>query len=160
MSDIPATTPTQPVSTPERDSGRFVVFTVSGERWALPVEVVSEVQQIAALTALPEPDGALIGYLDLRGDVVGVVDGRILLGKEPVRLDVDMHLIVVTDGTARAALVVDEVLGVADAVVPQGASAPGLAATPMGALVRDAEGLIPLPDVTALIAAGRGSAAS
>jgi chemotaxis signal transduction protein len=157
MPDIPVTTPSNSARTPD---GRFVVFTIGGERWALPVEVVSEVQQIAALTTLPEPDGALIGYLDLRGDVVAVVDGRILLGKEPVGLGVHMHLVVVTDGTARAAFVVDEVLGVIDAAVPQGGSAPGLAATSMGALVRDADGLIPLPDVAALIAAGQGSAAA
>jgi chemotaxis-related protein WspB len=158
MPDTSTTTPPASGPTAPEGSGRFVVFTVGGDRWALPVEAVSEVQQIAAVTPLPEPDGALVGYLDLRGEVVGVVDARILLGSDAAPWDVDMHLVVVTDGEAHVALAVDDVHGVGDAVVPLGGSAPSRADTPMGVLVRDEEGLMPLPDMGALMAAGRGSA--
>jgi purine-binding chemotaxis protein CheW len=149
---------THAVAAPESVSGRFVFFGIAGDRWALPVEAVCEVQQIVAFATLPAPDGALVGYLDLRGEVVGVVDGRRLLGKEPAPMDPNLHLIVVTDGLDRVALVVDAVRGVGDALSPRGASAPSDATTQVGAFVRDGEGLVPIPDVAALMAAGRGSA--
>ena len=157
MPDTPAITPAAPEAA---DPGRFLVFVVAGERWALPVEAVSEVQQIVAFATLPAADGALVGYVDLRGEVVAVVDGRLLLGREAASWDPSMDLVVVTDGDARVALVVDEVRGVGGAVAPHGASSPAEAATPVGAFVRDAEGLLPVPDIAALVAAGRGSAAA
>lgn len=133
--------------------GRFALFAIDGTRWAVPVNSVAEVHQLAAATPLPHPAGPLVGYLDLRGDVVPVVDSRLLLGIAPVTYDAAMHYVVVADSGRRVALVVDEILGVTEAQPAGDAGTAGLAA-PVAAMARDDAGLVPVLDVSAVIRAG------
>jgi purine-binding chemotaxis protein CheW len=86
-----------------------VAFFLGGQRYALPIERVQEIQQIVALSEVPEIDEAVVGMVNLRGEVIPVVDGRRLIGLpvEPYTLETPM-VICHYEGKL-VALVVDEV---------------------------------------------------
>jgi purine-binding chemotaxis protein CheW len=65
----------------EADRGRaYVVFRLGGEGYALEVNRVREVLDVAKLTAVPGGPPALRGVLNLRGKVVPVWDLRVTFG--------------------------------------------------------------------------------
>lgn len=95
---------------PEVD--RIVMFLLGGRRYALPIDIVQEIQQIVALTEFPDTSPALIGMVNLRGAVVPVIDLRILIGVPQQPFTLETPMIVCRSGEALVALIVDEVVDV------------------------------------------------
>ena len=93
----------------ERYSGRIVVFTLGGQKYGLPVELVQEIQQLVAYTEVPDPMPALVGIVNLRGLVVPLVDLRTLLGMEPHPYGLDTPMIICRSHGSLTAVAVDEV---------------------------------------------------
>jgi purine-binding chemotaxis protein CheW len=134
-------------------SARFVEVSVAGVRYAFPLECVLEVHQAAAVTPAPEgPDGVL-GWLDLRGSAIPVLDARDGLGLERLPWDTRTHFVVLAHGGRTAAVAVDEVHDVLDATLEPGGSEtlPGIAG-----IARSAAGLVPVLDPAGLVPAGAG----
>ena len=101
---------------------QMVAFHLGGQRYALPIRGVQEIQQIVALSEAHGGSAAVIGMVNLRGSVIPAIDMRVLLGldKQEYRLDTPMIICRVADGFV--ALVVDDVEDVID--IPDGALSP------------------------------------
>ncbi len=95
-----------------------VVFRLGGQSYALPIEAVQEIQQIVAMTDVPETAQGVIGMVNLRGDIVPAVDLRRVLGMETREFGLQTPMIISRLGGSLVALVVDEVEDVA--VLPEG----------------------------------------
>ncbi len=135
------------------ETGRFVIARIAGSRYALPVDRVREVHQAAAVTPAPAGSEPVAGWIDLRGAVVPMLDGRLVLGLAAVPWDTGMHFVVVSSGDAVAALMVDTVDGVEEALLAQDASSeaparPGIVA----GVVKSDDGLVVLLDVRRVVA--------
>jgi len=57
-----------------------VTFRVGGQTYALPLDAVTEIQQIVEFTPIPAADPAVLGLLDVRGTVMVAYDLGQLLG--------------------------------------------------------------------------------
>lgn len=92
-----------------RDVDRVVVFSLDGQRYALPIESVQEIQQVVEFVPVPDAHPALLGMVDVRGIVTPAVDLGVLLGlsRRAIRLETPM-LLFLCEGHLVAA-VVDEV---------------------------------------------------
>jgi purine-binding chemotaxis protein CheW len=88
---------------------RIVVFELDAMRYALPIEVVQEIQQIVAVSELPDETGAVIGVINLRGTVVPAIDLRRLVGLSAREYDLQTPMVFVRTTHGVVALVVDEV---------------------------------------------------
>ncbi len=89
---------------------RFVLFTIAGTAYAVPEQFVTEVGRVPKITPVPRVPAWLRGVTSLRGEVVSVIDSRILLGLEPSSLHNGRLLVVrLLDEEFSAGLVVDEV---------------------------------------------------
>jgi len=88
---------------------RVVAFFLAGQRYALPIGRVCEIQQIVALSEVPSGQRGVVGMVNLRGDVVPAVDMRRLIGLEPRDYELDTPMIISEVAGGRAALIVDEV---------------------------------------------------
>ena len=64
-------------------ASRFVVFSVAGRRYALPVERVREVVEWKEPRALGAPEPWLLGVIAQRGELLQVCDLALRLGLEP-----------------------------------------------------------------------------
>lgn len=92
---------------PERVVVRQLVWKAGGIRCAAPLDALSEVVPAGALTPIPGADAAICGLANVRGRVVTVVDGRVLVGAPPA--GPPALLVLVRVGGRLLALGVDEV---------------------------------------------------
>lgn len=88
----------------------FLVFTLAGQDYALPLGTVMEVVALpAALTTLPRTEELLLGVFPLRGDVLPALSLRALLGLPSRALAGTERVVVARVGRHRLALVADRV---------------------------------------------------
>ena len=94
-------------------SGQYVIFRLDDQWYGADIAVVREVSYLTPVTRLPNPPHYVEGVIDLRGEVMPVIDMRKRLGL-PVRPpDGDSRIMILTVGSLTAALVVDGVEQVA-----------------------------------------------
>jgi len=86
-----------------------VAFYLAGQRYALPIDRVQEIQQIVAFSEVPSGSGGVVGMVNLRGEVIPAVDVRLLVGLAPQAYSLDTPMIIARVGGGLVALLVDEV---------------------------------------------------
>ena len=84
---------------------------LGGQSWAVDVRDAREVVTLEAWTRVPGAPPALLGVMNLRGAVLPVVEARPLLGASAPTVTPGTPAVVIADGSYRAALAVERVLG-------------------------------------------------
>lgn len=89
--------------------GRFLTFNLDAETYGIGIRYVIEIIGLQSISKLPDMPDYIRGIINLRGNIIPVVDMRIKFKKEP-REDSDRTCIIVIE-TERmtAGLIVDEV---------------------------------------------------
>jgi purine-binding chemotaxis protein CheW len=89
---------------------RFLVFRLGDDEFALPIDAVDEVARVPEqITRLPKTPKFLEGVVNLRGDVLPVVDQRRRFDMPARAVNADRRLVVVRSERHRAGLIVDSV---------------------------------------------------
>lgn len=150
---VPDLEAADPEQTPVR---RACVVLLGGRPFAVDVADAREVVVLDATTPVPGAPASVLGVMNLRGNVLPVVEARPLLGL-PVRAAPGRgHALVLADGERRAAILVERVLGLTafETVRPltERADHEGLAA---GELTAESGGSATLLDARAVLAALR-----
>lgn len=101
---------------------RILLFAMDEQRYGLPLDVVQEIQQIVAVSEIPDDSGSVIGVVNLRGLVVPVMDLRRMLGLAPKEYGLQTPMVFTRTPRGLVALVVDEVADVVE--VPPGSVQP------------------------------------
>jgi purine-binding chemotaxis protein CheW len=100
------------------EAGKYLVFTLSSERYAVPVLAVREIIRLCPITPVATMPPHIRGVINLRGRVIPLIDLRVRFGL-PAPPDHDRTCIIVTQVAAAAggkrpyAVVVDGVEEVA-----------------------------------------------
>ncbi len=74
---------------------QYLTFTIAEEVFALEISKVREVLDYTTITKVPRMPGFLRGVINLRGNVVPVVDMRLKLGMGAVERTVDTCIVIV-----------------------------------------------------------------
>jgi purine-binding chemotaxis protein CheW len=94
----------------EANELRFLVFRLDDNEFALPIAAVEEVARVPdQITRLPKTPRFLEGVVNLRGEVLPVVDQRRRFEMKPTTADANRRLVVVRTEQHRAGLIVDRV---------------------------------------------------
>ncbi len=92
------------------DELRFLVFRLDDNEFALPIDAVDEVARVPEqITRLPKTPKFLEGVVNLRGEVLPVVDQRRRFEMQPKEASSNRRLVVVRTERHRAGLIVDSV---------------------------------------------------
>ncbi len=150
-----------------QDEGReFVAVEIAGGRYAFPVESIREVLLLVEPTAVPAWPSSALGMVNLRGEMVPLIDVASALGRPPSRLHKDQCILVGWAFARVCAILVDRVDGVRPLVVredPAAAPPPpeaGNLALCLGIAV-DAEGPLVVLDLAGVLkSAGLGERAA
>jgi purine-binding chemotaxis protein CheW len=110
-----AQTRTQPVPQ-RRASGEaidHIVFRLGGQRYAVPVGKVVELDKPPTCAVVPNTPSFVLGVTNVRGDILSVVDLRALLGIPRVVRNDAVRLLTIrsADGEMRTGLIVDSLQG-------------------------------------------------
>jgi len=91
---------------------RYLTLGLGNEFLCLPIGNVREIQEVEQITPVPSTPSWLKGVLNLRGDIISVVDISQFLGFAPLRMTLSTRLVVVETKKYRTALLADTVLEV------------------------------------------------
>lgn len=128
---------------------RFVVFRLGDEEFGLPIGAVDEVAHVPdKITRVPRTPAFLEGVVNLRGEVLPVLDGRRRFDMPPADAGERRRLVVVRSERHRAGIIVDAVLGITsaarDAIEPAPDVTSGATRLIQGVANLEAEGRIVL----------------
>jgi purine-binding chemotaxis protein CheW len=132
---------------------RWVLFALDDGRYALPLESVVRIVRAAGVTPLPLAPDAVLGALDVAGDILPVFDLRRRFQRPSREIRVDDQFIVANTSRRRVILAVDATLGVrdeSDGLTPGGAQLePELAAShpSIGGILSFSDGIVLIQDL-------------
>ena len=132
---------------------KVITFHLGGQVYALPIERVQEIQQIVRFAEVPDVSPAILGMVNLRGDVIPAVDLRVIVGIPAAEFTIDTPMIICRTGEGAVAVVVDAVDDVVD--LPEGCLQPASSmhslASRMLGVCRFEKGMVFLLDIDALL---------
>ena len=133
----------------------LLTFHLGSDRLAVPAADVREVVRAVAITPLPAAPGIVEGAIDVRGEIVPVLDLRERLGMPAKPLAIDEHLIIASAGKRRIAFRVDQADDLVEidpgTVSTASAVSPTLRHT--AGIVPHADGTLVIPDLAGFLTA-------
>jgi len=139
-------------------SNAVLLVTIGGARYGLPLAQVQRVLPMASVLRLPGQPSGTLGVLNLRGEVLRVVDPRPRLGLSSPACTPDQRLVVLAAGSQRFLVWVDAVEDVtehsADALAALDSHEPNRLTTHV--LRRGSGELVPVLSAFALQESGTG----
>jgi len=92
---------------------QYVIFNVGGEDYGVQIEEIREINRLTSVAKVPRAPEYLEGLMNLRGEIVPVVDLRKKFGLLTVEKNKQMERVVVTESDGKKiAFIVDSVVGV------------------------------------------------
>lgn len=88
---------------------RFVIFRLAGEDYAVPIAGVHTVEKTMPITRVPKAPDFVDGVINLRGEVVPVLNLRRRLELPEITEGADTHVVVALAGDQLVGLIVDEI---------------------------------------------------
>lgn len=101
--------PVHSAQVPQVSSAQMVAFHLGSQRYGFEIDRVQEIQQIVAFAQVPSDTGAVLGLVNLRGQIVPAVDIRLLLGMEQKEHTLETPMVVCRSDRGPVAFVVDDV---------------------------------------------------
>ena len=98
----------------EQETLETVILKTDRQLYGLPLKNVVEIIRMVAITPIPEAGRGIEGVINLRGEVVPVLDLRKCLGLEVKPYTLNTHIIITQTDGRNLGLVVDGVAKVAD----------------------------------------------
>ncbi|MFP4381992.1 MAG: chemotaxis protein CheW [Candidatus Sumerlaeia bacterium] len=95
-------------------AGKYLTMILGDEHYGINITKVREIINLQDITRVPETRPELKGVINLRGQVIAVIDLRIKFGMEEREYDDDTCIVIVESGKLVTGLVVDRVDEVAD----------------------------------------------
>ena len=126
----------------------LVVFTLAGQRYALPLEQVERSMLSTAVSRLTGSHEVVRGSINLGNRIIPVLDLRVRFGHPSRDVRLFEHILVVSTGRRTVALLVDEARGIREATACCEAGA---------ATTRLEDGLILIHDLEAVLSSRGGT---
>lgn len=92
---------------PERRMETWITFGLAGEIFAFPVGAAHEVVRVGTITRVPHAPFPVRGIINLRGQVVPVVDLRVRLGLPTTEIDHQSRILITESRSRLLGLLVD-----------------------------------------------------
>lgn len=146
--------------TPARSDSTCLVVEIDGHRFGFALGDVVELLRAVAIRRVPGTPPVIEGVVDLRGELVPVLDMRARFALPPKELEHTEHLLLASDGRRRVAIRADRALGItaveAAEVLPGHVVAPGRPA--LAGVARLPDGVLLLQDLAAFLSQAEESA--
>lgn len=98
----------------------YVIFKLVDESYGIDIDHVENIEKHIEITRVPYTKKYIKGVINLRGNIIPVVDVRIRFGLEPKVEDKDTRIMIITQNDLKVGLVVDassEVLQINDSEI-------------------------------------------
>ncbi|CDZ24071.1 chemotaxis protein CheW5 [[Clostridium] cellulosi] len=89
--------------------GRYLTFSLDNEVFGIEISYVNEIVGMQKINDVPEVSNFVKGIINLRGNIIPVIDMRIKFKKQPCEYDERTCIIIVNINGISAGLIVDKV---------------------------------------------------
>ena len=113
-------------------SKEMVIFNLGREKFALSTEQVRSIEEMQPIVPVPQSPEYVSGLLNLRGEIIAVIDLRKRLKLKEVTVGRDVVIVVVEHAGEAVGVVVDRVYSVEAFEAKPQAVPDGIAKTPQG----------------------------
>lgn len=138
----------------------YVTFYVGDVLLGADIQDVQEINRYSEITRVPRAPETVCGVMNLRGDVVTVIDLCAVLGFSAATVTPTTRIVIVTAGDEKVGLLVDRVADVAEARDDQIEAPPAnvdrIAGRFFNSVCRLEDGLLATLNLDEVLAAGRG----
>ena len=93
---------------------QIVVFTIDDLLYALPLSTVIRVIHVVEITQLPKAPEIISGIINVKGQIIPVIDVRKRFGMASREISPDDQMILADTGKRQVAILVDTVTGIKD----------------------------------------------
>ena len=90
----------------------FLAFVIEDEQYAVEVSSIKEIIGVVPITVVPQAEKYIKGIINLRGDIIPVIDMRTRFMKPEVEYDDQTCIVVVLYQEYILGLIVDQIIGV------------------------------------------------
>ncbi|RKZ28928.1 chemotaxis protein CheW [bacterium] len=84
----------------------IIMFEIDEERYGFPIDFVREVVEVPKIMPVPETPDFLLGIINLRGEILAVIDTKMRLGLSKTQVDDMSKLIIVESDEHKAGFLV------------------------------------------------------
>lgn len=88
-------------------SAEYVVFKINGEHYGLDINNVENIEKPMDITRVPYSENYIEGVVNLRGNIIPVVDLRRRFNLPAHKMDDDSRIIIVNAGELKVGMLVD-----------------------------------------------------
>jgi len=103
---------------------KLVIFTLAGRYYAFPGAEIREILPFMKIACVPGASDAILGIINVRGDIESVLSGRRVLGLPDCEPASGNRIMIAESGGARSGILVDSVEDVSD--FPSGSIHPSI----------------------------------
>lgn len=89
------------------DNREYVIFSLAGEFYGINIHNVENIEKKTAITRVPHTRPYIVGIINLRGNVIPVIDLRLRFGFEPREDDEDIRILIVNVEDQQIGIIVD-----------------------------------------------------
>jgi purine-binding chemotaxis protein CheW len=90
----------------------YLAFVIEDEQYAVEVSSIKEIIGVVPITIVPQTENYIKGIINLRGDIIPVIDMRSRFMKPEIEYDDQTCIVVVLYQEYILGLIVDQILGV------------------------------------------------
>ncbi len=94
-----------------KEGKQYLVFTLDKKNYALLVSNIKEIIRMQSITKIPNVPNYIKGVINLRGDIVQIIDTRLRLNLDPVEYNKFSVIVVVEVADTQFGITTDEVKG-------------------------------------------------
>jgi len=98
---------------------QWVTFILDGEKYGINVTQVREVLRNIEIAPVPGAPCYVLGIINLRGNVVTVLDTRLRFGLSPIEVNEESRIVIIETNDQIVGLLVDNIAEVADILQSQ-----------------------------------------
>lgn len=109
-----SSTSSNPVNKNTEDALRWVTFRLENEKYGINVMQVQEVLRVTEIAPVPGAPSYVLGIINLRGNVVTVIDTRSRFGLPSVETDDSSRVVIIESEEQVVGILVDSVAEVVD----------------------------------------------
>jgi purine-binding chemotaxis protein CheW len=134
---------------------QLILFTLGNSLYGVPIEKVSEINKLGDITPLPKSPMYIEGVINLRGNVVPVIDLRKRFGMEKVERTNKNKIIVLLIGKRLFGIIVDSVQEVVtlakESIEPSLPTASGIKSEFINSIGRYGERLVIILEISRIV---------
>jgi len=113
------TTDTQPTTTTDVNAEKYLVFQIGNETYGVPLLQVQEIRTYTPATRVPNAPDYVLGVINLRGNIIAVIDARTRFGLPPLPDEESTVVVVAQVNDKTFGLRLDSVSDVMDIPIEQ-----------------------------------------